>query len=483
MSADLMPRFLRGATLALALCIAGPAVAQDPSTGDLAALRYYFELENEASVRAEMRRLMLQFPAWTPPENVGDIFAASGPLRLDEIYRLIEQGDTAAARQLIAETDAAFPDWTPPSELLELLSLSEAQTEFDASVRADDAATLIGIVRGVPSLLSCERVNNAWELAQAHLSLGNTTAALGIYRGVLQTCTAPETLIATLEKAAVIAPLDTLTEFSDIAQTQAPAESAQIRLTEDRLRAGRQEPLRWATDETLIAVDATGVAPATPPAGEAVTAVAETPRPVARPEAPAAAPAPASAPAPSAGGGSLSSLQAAAQRGAWAQCLALSAGSTRVDVIAQRGWCAYNADRALEAITAFQDAARRGTSAAMRRDATYGLLLSMLTMNMTEQAAQVAATAPLSHDQRVEVEGQILDQRGVRAYNTGDYARAAAFLAAHQDLTGTTRRDLALLHGYALLNMGDRTGARAIFERLHRQLATAETRRAMQTLD
>jgi len=93
-----------------------------------------------------------------------------------------------------------------------------------------------------------------------------------------------------------------------------------------------------------------------------------------------------------------------------------------VDVIAQRGWWPYNADRALEAITAFQDAARRGTSAAMRRDATYGLLLSMLTMNMTNRPRQGCChRAPLARSAR-RGRGQILDQRGVRAYNTGDYA-------------------------------------------------------------
>ena len=60
----------------------------------------------------------------------------------------------------------------------------------------------------------------------------------------------------------------------------------------------------------------------------------------------------------------------------------------------------------------------------MRRDASYGLLLSMLQLNMTEQAAQTAAAAPLTRTQRIEIEGQILDQRGVRAYEAGDFRRA-----------------------------------------------------------
>lgn len=176
-------------------------------------------------------------------------------------------------------------------------------------------------------------------------------------------------------------------------------------------------------------------------------------------------------------------MQRAAQAGDWARCLALSAGSTHPAVVYQRGWCAYNLDRPLEAMAAFETAIRRLGSAEQRRDASYGLLLSMLSLGMTEQAARFAATAPLTRQQRVTVEGQILDQRGVAAYEAGNYARAVAFFRAHAQLTGTTRRDLALLEGYALLNMGDRAGARAIFERLHRDLATPETRRALRAVD
>ena len=147
--------------------------------------------------------------------------------------------------------------------------------------------------------------------------------------------------------------------------------------------------------------------------------------------------------------------------------------------MAQRGWCAFNADRSMDAVHLFRIVALRSSDVATRRDATYGWLLSLLRLNMTEQAAQVLASSTLTNVQRREVEGQILDQRGVRAYETGDYRRAIGFFEAHERLTGTARRDLDLLRGYALLNIGDHAGARAIFMRLHRQLATPETRRAL----
>lgn len=457
-----------------------PVAAQTPSQSDLTALRFYYEQENDAAVRSEIRRLMMEFPDWTPPGDVSTLFLGGVGGRIDEVYRLIEAAEFDAARQLIAEIDEADSEWTPPADLMTYLNISQAQMEFDTAEREGNVASLLNIVRGVPSLLSCDRVNNAWLLADAHLDRGDTAQAMAVYRAVTQTCTAPETLIATLEKAAAIAPTDTLAELSDTAQTQAPDAVAQIRQVEDRLRAGRQEEPRWMNGDQVIALQIPGAAAAPQPAPEPSeddTVQANASTPVQN------APAPVASSGGGSGGGGggalLNRVRAAAAGGAWAQCLNLSEGATNLDVLFQRGWCAYNAERPMEAIAAFDSVARRANDSEVRRDASYGLLLSMLRMNMTEQAAQIAAAAPLTRTQRIEVEGQILDQRGVRAYENGDYARASAFFQAHSQLTGQTRRDLQLLHGYALLNAGERREARAIFERLHRQLATPETRRAL----
>ncbi|MFP4570197.1 tetratricopeptide repeat protein [Rhodosalinus sp.] len=487
MPADLTPG-LRAAALALVLSLgAAGAAAQEPSESDLQALRFYLEQDNEEAVTSELRRLQRAFPDWTPPEDLEDLSGPAGPDSIDRIYALIADGDYEGARQLIDETDRAFPDWSPPADMLTLLSVSEAQSEFDAAVAADRAETAIGIARGVPALLSCERANNAWELARMHLSLGETDRALSIYRSVLRTCTAPDILVATLEKAEAVATLSELAEFSDIAQAQAPEATARLRRTEDRLRAGRQAEPRWGNGERRIDLDGEATEAQRPTAGG--TGPETSLRPVDRPDTltrrPASArrtPAPettAATGASRAGSGSLTGIEAAAERGDWTQCLALSAGSSNIRVIYQRGWCAYNADRPMEAVAAFRQAVERAPSAEVRTDASFGLLLAMLQLDMTEQAARVAASAPLRQAQRIEIEGQILNQRGVRAYQRRDFARAIAFFEEHERLTGVTRRDLALLKGYALLNLGERSAAREIFLDLHSQLATPETRRAL----
>ena len=79
----------------------------------------------------------------------------------------------------------------------------------------------------------------------------------------------------------------------------------------------------------------------------------------------------------------------------------------------------------------------------------------------------------------LEIETEILDKRGVAAYERGDYRRAIAYFDEVERLTGRMRRDLAMLKGYAYLNSGQRDRARALFQMLHDQMATAESRRAL----
>ncbi|TVR48784.1 MAG: hypothetical protein EA386_03745 [Rhodobacteraceae bacterium] len=472
MSSDLI-RALRCSLVALSCALATPALAQGPSQSDLQALRFYLQQDNDRAVRAELQRLQIQFPDWSPPDDLSGLVTTTGPDSIDQIYRLIEAEEFESARRLISETDSAYSDWSPPSDLLDLLAVSEAQVDFDAAVAAGRPETAISIMRRVPNLLSCERINNAWSLADMHQALGETPRALVVFRSVINTCTDPEVLIATLEKADEIATLSELGALADTARTQAPDDAARIRQVEDRLRAGRGEEPRWGNNEQAIDLAASAPERAEPAAG-AEAANDTTPRAPSRPAQLTAAQAP-----PSGGGGNLAAARAAAQRGAWSDCLALTAGATRIDLVYERAWCSYNAERPMEAVDAFRRAAQAGSSATMRRDATYGWLLALLKMNMTEQAAQVLAGAQLTRDQRLEIESQILDQRGVRSFNQGNYGRAIAFFEEHERLTGHARRDLTLLKGYALLNSGNRPAAREVFMRMHRQLSTAETRQAL----
>jgi cellulose synthase operon protein C len=159
-------------------------------------------------------------------------------------------------------------------------------------------------------------------------------------------------------------------------------------------------------------------------------------------------------------------------------CRSLSEKATSAARLAERGWCAYNLDRPMDALAAFKSAEPR-LSGTQRRDVRFGMALSYLKMDMTEEASRIAASTQLTRQQRVDTESIILNQRGVRAYKKKQYRKAIGYFDALEQISGHLRRDLAILRGYAYLNGGNVTKARSEFQALHDQLATPETRAAL----
>ncbi|MFD1913070.1 hypothetical protein [Halodurantibacterium flavum] len=465
--------------LALSLVLALPALGQTPGDQDLEALRFYLSQQDQASAQAELQRLQAAFPNWTPPADINTLRVTQPSVEIDEIYRQIARGDVAGARRTIETTQGTYPGWSPPAEMTNLLRLTEAQQQFDQAVTQGRAQDAITIARNTPTLLRCDRVNNAWQLAEMHQQLQDTANALSTHRGVLNSCTNFSEIVATLEKASVIASPAQLDELFALVRPRFPANATTLDELQTRLRGGQP------------AAPATAPATATPaaPAAQQPARPAATPAPQAQPQPQAAPPAQAATPAPSAGSpfaglpargdGRIAQVRAAASAGDWASCLARSARPRSAEVLYERAWCAYNADRSLEALAAFRVAERAGLGATVTRDARFGMALAYLANNMTEEAARLAAVTDLTGQQRLEVETIILDQRGVRAYQLRDYAQAVSYFNALEQLQGHLRRDLAMLRGYAYLNSGNRMQARAEFERLNQQLSTAETRQAL----
>jgi cellulose synthase operon protein C len=212
--------------------------------------------------------------------------------------------------------------------------------------------------------------------------------------------------------------------------------------------------------------------------------VAAAPRPAAPVQ---AAPAPvAAAPVvagslPLRGDARLTEVRRLKEQEQYARCLAASTSPRSLDVLYERSWCAYSHQRPTEALVGFQQAARVGDALGpnVRRDAHFGMALSYLSLNMTEQGAQVASQVNLTDTQRREMETIVLDQRGVKAYRQQDYRQAISYFNAMEQVNGSLRRDLAILRAYAYLNVGQSSEALTQFERLHSQLATAETRNGL----
>ena len=462
----MIPMFsLRLPLLAAALLTVLPVTAlhaEEPERQELRALSYYYEQGDQAALEAELRRLRMKYPQWMPPEDLSRLSATAPSKEVDRFYRQVAGGEFEAARTTLAETRATYPEWIPPSEMTALLAVSEGQQNFEDALNTGDARRATELASRTPDLLRCDRVNNAWRLAEIHANEGRNSQAYGLYQSIIGVCGNGPELTATLEKADAVATDSQLTGLFDTAKSRFPADTPRLEALLLRLMAGRGAP-KPAT--------ALASAPRSQPRSEAAP----------RPREPAAAPRPASAPARSSGGGGGSrEVQRAKDRGDWATCLAASAGSNNAATQYNRGWCAYNLNRPMEAVDSFRRGLAGRLSAGEQRDAQFGIALSYLKMGMTEPAARIAAQVDLTRSQRLDVERQILDQRGVAAYRARNYTQAARYFDALEKISGGISRDLAMLRAWSYLNSGNTGRARSEFMKLHNELATVESARGLE---
>lgn len=443
--------------------LAAPALAQDaPAPEDLRALQYYTEQGDTVARDAELRRLRRAYPGWTPPSDLGTLGGPNTAADEQRIYDLIAGGRLDAARAAMNALQTEYPSWTPPAEMERLLRLAEGQSALDSAFAESDLGAAAQEARNVPDLLRCDRVNNAWRLAELQAAAGDRGPALQSYTAIVNACTDFNDIVATIEKAEMVATDSELQALISRARRRFPTRAQELDALERRLLAGRGVTVREATPR-----DGAAASPST------------------RRTAPRAS-AGTSAPSrgrgnkkftiygalPRSGDGRLGATQAAAAKSQWGQCLRVSTNPRSLDVAYQRAWCAYNMERPLEAIALFQAALEGRVNT---QDARYGLALSFVNLDMTEEAAEVAASGDLTREQRRSIERIILDQRAVRAYNNGEYLRAIAFFDALEASYGL-RRDLAILRAYAYLNSKQMVRAHTEFLRMDQEFSTPDSR-------
>ncbi|MFT4015165.1 MAG: hypothetical protein QM682_17615 [Paracoccus sp. (in: a-proteobacteria)] len=426
----------------------GAASAQAaPPADELLALTLYVQQDEEAAIQAELRRLRLKYPQWAPPSDLSRLAAddAAPQALIAQFQRQLAAGRIDQARETLAQARRDNPGWTLPPDMAAQLETAEGQQALDQAIAGGDVAAARSMAARTPGLLRCDRINNAWRIAEGQAAAGARADALATYRAVLGACTDPGELVSTLEKADVAASEADLRGMAAQLSGRFPAEAGRFDAALARLLAGR------------------GVAPpAKAPAEAGKPARRAAAQPTARGIRQARA-APAHAP-----------------RGeSPAQCAARTAGARAAGTVLKRGWCVYDLDRTMDAMADFKAVLAARPNADQRRDAQYGLALSYLKLGMSEPAAQIAATADFDHRQRVDVERQILDQRGVAAYEQRRYREAIRYFDAIEQITGALRRDLAMLRAYAYLNAGSQPRALAEFRRLNAQLSTAESRRGL----
>jgi len=493
---------LTAAALILALAAPLPALSQAaagsaPGANDLRALIYYLDHNDQRAVQAEMRRLRAQYPGWTPPTDLGQLRAqattTAPAVDVAPIWSRIERGDFTAARSLIDQARSQAPGWTPDAEMLRQLDLGEGQAAFDAGYAARDPARVIAAARRTPAIMRCDRINNAWRLAEMYQTAGQRETAVETYRGVAGACTRQSDALATMEKANEIATWPEMEQLFETARRAGAGNRSALDQLQIRLAAGRGQGAAPAAGAAARVSGATGATAATRPAPPAAPAAPAAAPVVAGGGTPLAAVPLAAAPLaavadpgslPLRGDSRLAAVRQLKERGRWAECVAASTAPGSVELLYERSWCVYNLNRPGEALTGFAATERTGAAlgGTVNRDARFGMTLAYLALNMTEAGAGVAAATDLTAQQRREVEATILDQRGVRAYQGRDYDGAIRYFDALEQLTGTLRRDLAMMRGYAYMNTNRDDQAHDQFARLHAQLATDDTRAALRAI-
>lgn len=440
-------------TYALALAIsalaaAGPAVAAaDLTETDLAALRYFLSIDDAGSVAAEIKRLQTEFPGANVEATLAQIDQKANEVDTSPIWRSIEANNFAAARALIAELQAANAGWSPPEDLVAILDANEGQAKFEAAVAAQDLQAASAVLVAFPSILTCERINNPWRLADLQVAAELRSDALATYDGILKTCSSEGFVVATLQKAKAIAEGDEMTALFASARGRSPGLATRLASLETELA-----PTPGGDVATASAPGATATAPAPAPAAPA--------SPAPRAETKVAQPAPA------AGGGQMSRARAAADRGDWATCLELTANSGSIDMINQRSWCAFNFGRPQEALGGFQRVAA-SSDGAMARDATYGMILAYARIGQPQRAADLASRAKLTSAQRQVVNRTVMADLAQATFKAKRYRESVAYLDQLSRDSGGLDRGLAMLRGWALLKSGQKRAAREQFQRVH----------------
>ncbi len=458
-------RYLGRIIAAPMLIVMGTAV-WGQTASDLSALRYYVQQNDQPAIQAELRRLRAVFPAWQPPQDLSQLAVVADPgADIDRIYKLIEASDVGGAQTTLEAARARFPDWTPPEDMIALLGTITAQQQFDAAVTGDPARA-DQIARANPTLTRCDRINNVWRLAEAQERAGQDAQALGAYQSIVASCPRFQDVTATLEKADTVTTPDQLTVLFSTAAGRFPANADELSALQERLTAGRG--------------GARPAAPARTPDSPAPqrTATLQPAAPSTSAGGPIGIPASQWDGLPATGDNRLAAMRQAAASGNWAQCVAQTPNPRSLDILNERGWCSLNLERPMEALASFSAVAKGPVRSDIARDSRYGMAMSYLNMNMSNEAAKISAATNFTPSQRVEVEHEVLVQRGLEAYRVRDFQRAIGYLDA-ADQIRSLNRGLGVLRAYAYLNSGQRREALAQFTHMHNQLAGDDTRRGM----
>ncbi|HWL58710.1 MAG TPA: hypothetical protein VNQ78_18820 [Paracoccus sp. (in: a-proteobacteria)] len=239
---------IRSTFLAAALLAASPAFAQSaPAQDGFLALNIYLQRNDSAAVEAELRRLRLKYPQWTPPADLRQLSNTVPGPEIDRFYQQLAAGQTAQAGDALAAMRRDYPNWTPPADMTAQLETASGQQSPDAALQSGDVDAARTVAARTSRLLRCDRIDNAWRIAEGQRKAGSSAEALATYRAILGACTNPGELAATIEKADGVSSETELRAIVAQVSGRFPADAARYDQLLQRLLAGRGKGASVAT--------------------------------------------------------------------------------------------------------------------------------------------------------------------------------------------------------------------------------------------
>lgn len=238
-----------------------PGSGSAPAAGkvDETALRYYARIGDGERLEAEIARLRALDPTWEPPK---DLFAPQPTTPgVDEspFWNLLSAGKVAEARAAIAEQRRKSPSWQPSDKLLQELDLAESAGRIRSASDTKRWQEVVDAAAANPEAVACNRLDNAWRLAEAYAELKQADLAFETYKTIVTSCPKAKERRDTIFKASRYLSPDRLRELTALGATANPAtgeDYSSVRAAEAELETGRLlERLGNAKPGALSAAD------------------------------------------------------------------------------------------------------------------------------------------------------------------------------------------------------------------------------------
>lgn len=200
-----------------------PAASQ-PLVVDESALRYFASQGDTARLQAEIARLKVLYPNWTPPADPLAVPEQGDP-QLETMWQLYANGRYAEVRKAIADRQVADASWQPPSNLTDMLKLAEARQRLVNSSDLKQYNAVVETAASSPELLTCSEVDVLWRLAEAFARTDKPERARDAYNYILSNCDGVSERLATVQKASALLPI---TMMDDLLAKEKPGPDGQM---------------------------------------------------------------------------------------------------------------------------------------------------------------------------------------------------------------------------------------------------------------